>query len=180
MEWQTNPPRYGTLITTTDSEHSFFLRLEERSTFYGRQAGCQLVYPFRDDSRVPRVSFCLVFNATNIEAVIAAGGDWTTLDDLHVLVKNFSKNARLWINDSILPAASDEGIDCCGRVYSGDVITIFQPHDDEEGECLRFVCEFAIGEGKKRRERSFVKEATIVRRPQARADLSGLQQSTDS
>jgi serine/threonine protein kinase len=182
LEWQTNPPRYGTLITTIDSEHSFFLRLEERSIVYGRQAGCQLIYPFRDDSRVPRVSFCLVFNASNIEAVIAAGGDWTTLDDLHVLIKNFSKNARLWINDSVLPSASDEGIDCCGRVYTGDVITIFQPHDGEDGECMRFVCNFFVGEGRNRRERSFVKEVTIVRRTQTRGDLSGLgvQQSTDS
>jgi serine/threonine protein kinase len=164
LQWSLNRPKYGTLISTMDSAQSYFLGIDTRVTQYGRQSSCTLVYPHRDDRRVSRFSFVLVFNAADIEAVVAAGGDWTKLPDLHVLIKNFSKTAKLWVNDSAMPAMSGEGIDFCGRLYTGDVITIFQPHDGGEGECLRFVCDFFIGEGRLKRSRSFVKEATLIRK----------------
>jgi hypothetical protein len=169
MKWQTKAPLYGTLITTLDSTDAFFLSLDKRAVQYGRQPTNALVHPHNLDQRVSRVSFCLVYNAPNIDAVAAAGTDWTALDGLHVLVKNFSKRSRLWVNGDVLPVASSaqdarEEDDVCGRVYSGDVITVFQPHDGAPGECLRFVCDFFYGEARSARTEPFVKEPTKVRR----------------
>jgi serine/threonine protein kinase len=161
--WERNPPRYGTLVTTSDSKQSYHLPINKRYVQYGRFGHCTLIYPHSQDTRVSRVSFCLAFHAAAIESVEAAGGDWTTLPDLHVLIKNFSKTTRIWVNETAIEPMRDDGVDCTGRVYTGDVITVFQPPDGEEGEKLRFVCNFFYGAAKECRTERFQKQVMFFR-----------------
>jgi serine/threonine protein kinase len=139
------PARYGTMRTTRDSTAKLLLRLDDVATSWGRAGTCTHVYDDNMDRRVPKVSFVLLFHAPGSEAAAARGEDWTRLAGLHALVKNCSDSAPLWVNDRLLLARTADGRDYCARLFSGDVVTVFQ---DREGECLRFVCEFGVGESR--------------------------------
>jgi serine/threonine protein kinase len=138
------PAAYGTLRTTRDSAARLLLRLDGLATSWGRASKCTYVYPDNMDRRVPKVSFVLLFHAPGSEAAAARGEDWTALPDLHALVKNCSDSAPLWVNGRLLASKTADGRDCCARLFTGDVLTVFQ--EREGGECLRFVCEFGVGE----------------------------------
>jgi len=73
------------------------------------------------------------------------------LEDLHVLIHNFSRTAHLWINDIELPVSTGDQIGYTTRIYSGDVITVFQPGEGKGDEYLRFVCDFYLGIAKQQR-----------------------------
>ena len=147
-EFRLNPPRYGTLISTTDSKHSLFLRIDNRTTTWGRDTSNTLVHPDKQDTRIPKRAFALIHHASGIERCERQSKDWTTLPGLHVLIKCCSA-AGLWVNGTKLEDKGPQGEEYCGRVQTGDVITIFQPkrNSRQAGEVLRFVCTFYFGEG---------------------------------
>jgi hypothetical protein len=160
-----NPPKYGTLISTTDSAQAIFLRLDRRATSWGRAQSCTLVHPDNMDRRIPKVCFLIIFHAPGIEQAEASGNDWTALPELHALIKNCSDTAPLWVNDAPLYATTPAGDDYCGRLCAGDVVTVFRPHrDGEPGEALRFVCDFTVGEARKPRHVPF--DPIIAAKPQ--------------
>jgi serine/threonine protein kinase len=146
------PARCGTLRTTRDSAARLLLRLDGVATSWGRAARCTHVYPDNMDRRVPKVSFVLLFHAPGSEAAAARGEDWAALPGLFALIKNCSDSAPLWVNGRLLLARTADGRDYCARLFSGDVVTVFQ---DREGECLRFVCEFGVGESRGARSAPF-------------------------
>jgi serine/threonine protein kinase len=146
-DFKANPPRYGTLVSTADSKHTLFLRIDNRTTTWGRDPSNSLVHPDVQDTRIPKRAFGLIYNAASIERYERESKDWTTLPGLHVLIKCRS-TAGLWVNGIKLEDKGPNGEDYCGRVQTGDVITIFQPRRDtrQAGETLRFVCTFNFGD----------------------------------
>jgi serine/threonine protein kinase len=164
-EWKVTSPKYGTLITTMDSTLSNFHPLNDRWITYGRNSASKIRHPDPLDSRVSRASFVIVFNASNIEAIETAQHDWTGLQDLHVLIYNYSRTAHLWVNDVELPVLTEEQIGYTTRLYSGDVITVFQPTEGQGNEYLRFVCDFYVGTAKQKRAGPVELEMTWNRSP---------------
>jgi serine/threonine protein kinase len=170
-EFELNPPRHGTLISTEDSEMSVYLPLNNRMENWGRARNNTLVYSDINDDRIPKRAFCLVYHTIGIEAVEAAGGDWTSMPDLRVFIKSFS-NHGIWVNGVHLTPNNARGEEILGYVHSGDIITIFQDKSSSGDESnrennnfseeslgssstLRFVCDFYHGEAKQPRISDF-------------------------
>jgi hypothetical protein len=145
-----NPPRYGTLVTTTDSKHSLFLRIDNRITTWGRDPSNSLVHPERMETRIPKRAFALIHHASGIEHCERNAMDWTTLPGLQVLIKSCS-TAGLLVNGTKLDVKGPNGEETFGRVQTGDVITVFQSKGENGSECLRFVCTFYYGDAAKPR-----------------------------
>ena len=141
-----NPPAHlGMLISSTDSFTPIFWKLNKRAEAWGRASNNTLVYPDKDDTRVPKMGICLFHHAMGIEKLDREGLDWRSMPQLHTLVTTCS-SVGIWVNGVKLRDKSDNGKILCGRVYSGDVITVFASKED--GQCLRFVCKFEYGEAK--------------------------------
>jgi len=160
---QASPP-LGTLVSTADSYAPISLRIEARLTTWGRNSGCTLVHPDINDVRIATTALGFRFDAPGIDKAIAAGIDWTTLPKLHVLVKNFAKARPIWVNNVRLVGKNADGDDLCGRLHSGDIITMFRPGEahvsggsssKKDTETLKFLCNFSIGEAKEPRREPF-------------------------
>ncbi|KAK3045276.1 hypothetical protein LTS18_014137, partial [Coniosporium uncinatum] len=140
------PPRLGALVSTKDSFRRIILRLDEHVTVWGRAPDNTHVYEPGHDTRVAKKAIVIWFHAIGIEKAIKEGRDWTKLESLHTIVNTYSK-VGIWVNGVKLRAGGENGSFSFGRIYTGDVITVFQ----DGGERLKFVCEFHHGEAKERR-----------------------------
>jgi serine/threonine protein kinase len=156
---EANPP-LGTLISTMDSFRPLFHRINARATTWGRNPRCTIPHDDTQDLRIPKTSLGIRFEGPGLNAAESAGADWKDLPGLFVLVKNFSTKHPIWINETMVPPLSSEGDDLCGRLHSGDVITILQPRDDSNivprpADTLRFICDFSVGEAREPRKSEF-------------------------
>lgn len=138
------PAKLGMLISSTDSFTQIFWTLNKRIETFGRQSTNTLIYPDAEDTRIPKTAVCIYFHAQGIEKLEKEGRDWTTLPGLQTVLTTRS-HLGIWINGFQLKGASEAGYQLCGRVYTGDVITVFAR---EDGTCLRLVCKFEVGEGR--------------------------------
>jgi len=148
MELLASPGKLGMLISSTDSFRPVFWRLNSRQETWGRDPTNTLPYPDRKDVRIPKKAVCIFHHALGIEKWEKEGRDWTTMPQLHTVLTTRS-SVGIWVNGFKLKDANDAGYQLCGRVYTGDVITVFASR--ETGECLRFVCKFEHGEGRETR-----------------------------
>ena len=142
------PARLGMLISSTDSFTPILWRLNKRIETWGRGATNTLVYPDRSDIRVPKVGLCIFHHAVGIEKLDREGRDWRSMPGLHTIVATYS-SFGVWVNGVKLREKNETGNLLCGRVYSGDIITVFVSKED--GQCLKFVCKFKLGEAKNTR-----------------------------
>jgi serine/threonine protein kinase len=146
------PPRYGRLNSTTDCFKHLTLDINDRVFFWGRDFSNTHVYEDRYDTRIPKKGIAIFFHALGIEKTEEKGRDWSSLPNLHTLIKTYSRRGIL-VNGVQLKETDHDGVDLCGRVYTGDVITVFEDMRDTSGQSgsLRFVCDFYVGEAAKRR-----------------------------
>ena len=158
-------PIIGRLNTVPGSviETAHF-NLTTRHTFYGRckcaprpevdyqPVFTNYIYPHNRDDRVPKNALDLVFWRPGIETDQKNGVDWVALDDFWALIMTRT-SYRIFVNDVKLTRGTDHLN--YGKLYTGDVITIFAPTEEgaqgKEAEYLKFECEFFAGLSKPRR-----------------------------
>lgn len=140
------PPRLGKLVSTEDSFQPIVLKLDQRTTTWGRDPHNTIQYLDLKDTRIPKCCLSIWFYAPGIEKAEERSQDWTKMEGLHTYVKAHSRIGLL-INGVKLHDKNKEKKDEFGRLHSGDVITVFQ--DDKE--TLKFVCEFNHGSGRELR-----------------------------
>lgn len=154
----TRNPGRGRLVPVPGSVWNTTITLEERYTYFGRDPDSTFWYERNMDVRVPKNAMDIVWGRSGLDALIAAGTDWTEVEDLWALV-----HTRTSVYIQINGVKLTRGKDCVnyGRLHTGDVITIFGPKEGEaaEGiaaEFLKFRCEFTDGPSSKPRETPFV------------------------
>ncbi|KMP01398.1 calcium/calmodulin-dependent protein kinase type IV [Coccidioides immitis RMSCC 2394] len=135
------PTVLGKLTPVLGSITDQTIFLDSRMTSWGRGAGNTIRYPDPMDTRIPTYALELTFWAPAIESRIGAGEDWTQMSDVVTIVST-KTSKRIWINDVELQSETPDGdAYLFGKVYTGDVITIYRSRD----EFLRYRCEFFHG-----------------------------------
>jgi len=141
------PPRLGKLTSTPSSFIGVTITLTQRITTWGRNPNNTVIYPYSQDTRIPKCGLEIWFHALGIEAVERAGQDWTKMEDLHAIVRTKSSQG-IRVNGVPMKETDDQGRMCFGRLCSGDEIVVSASGD---GKMLKFVCEFFHGWSVKKR-----------------------------
>ncbi|KAK7521714.1 hypothetical protein IWZ03DRAFT_305438 [Phyllosticta citriasiana] len=147
-EFRRPKPRLGNLTPTPDSFFHTVLRLEKECVSWGRLSQCTIVFNDVNDDRVPKNAFTIWHFAPGLQDAIKANKDWTKLPGLEVQIHTNSRRG-VWVNGVHLPPPAPGKCYEFGRLYTGDVITVYE--NRKKHEVLRFVCEFFHGESAKRR-----------------------------
>jgi hypothetical protein len=146
-------PLLGKLVSVPGSAIDLTLRLESRMTSWGRGPYATVVYPDRNDTRIPAYAIEVTFWSPGIESRIAEGGDWMDIPDVMTILSTKTRKC-IWVNGVELrrapEAANGKQAIQFGKLYTDDVITIFENGD----KYLRFRCEFYHGDSAKRRPAS--------------------------
>ena len=147
------PPIFGKLTTLPHSVITTTIKLTQRLTYYGRGENCTILYPNHMDIRVPRSAFDITFWRPGLERDIAKGHDWTKDDAVQAII---STRTNRWI--IVNGVKVSRGADCWqfGRLYTGDVITVFDDQADGKAstDFFKLECSFNIGISKARRPES--------------------------
>lgn len=141
-----HPPKLGILISTTDSIAPLFLQLNGRLETWGRNRKCSIVYPNANDIRIPKLAIALTPHVAGLDKPENAKKKWSEFSDLQMALRTQS-SAGILVNGVKLASKSADGKkDLFGHVYSGDVITVYEGHDQQgQRESLKFVCRFYHG-----------------------------------
>jgi len=176
----------GSVIETTH------FNLTTRITYYGRYEEkkrtnlkegeydppfTSYVYPHNMDNRVPKNALDIVFWRPRIEDDDKKGIDWIAKDDFWALVMTRTSSC-VWVNGVKLTRGN--GQLNYGKLYTGDVITIFEPKagqpasQSRAAEYLKFECEFFAGLSKARRPEghAFTIETEVARHQENQARRS--------
>ncbi len=152
------PPVLGRLVSTSDSSLSINITLTQREVSWGRGRGNAVVYPHGHDTRVPKCAFHIIFWKDGLRQMIDRGVDWTTVPDVAAFVRTGPTNC-IRVNGVQLTSSDHRGHPY-GRLYTGDVITVFEnknkDKDKDDGsrggngklsgkEDIKFTCEFFHG-----------------------------------
>jgi hypothetical protein len=149
-------PLLGKLVSVPGSVIDLTLRLETRMTSWGRGPYATIVYPDRMDTRIPAYAIEVTFWSPGIESRIAEGIDWMDIPDVMTILSTKTRKC-IWVNGVELRRAPEaangkQGFHYFGKIYTDDVITIFENGDKDK--YLRFRCEFYHGESVGRRPAS--------------------------
>ena len=137
-------------------------------TSWGREprsrVGSNIVHTDKKDIRVPKRALQITFWAPGMEERVDRGEDWMTVPGICTIVST-STSRCIWVNDVELRAQSKEGdARLYGKIYTGDIVTIFKNQDAKEG-FLKFRVEIGYGDSARKRpesERGFqVKRETV-------------------
>lgn len=137
-------PLLGKLTSLPGSIFDLTIRLENRMTSWGRGPQATICHPDPMDTRIPAYALEVTFWAPAIESRIAAGDDWTTIPGVMAILSTKTRKC-IWVNDTELRRGEDsgrEGLQQFGKLYSGDIITIFK----HRSKFLKLQCEFYHGE----------------------------------
>lgn len=143
----TKPPKLlGRLRTIPGSILDLNLRLEDRLNSWGRGDGATIRHQDRADTRIPAYALEVTFWTPGLEVKIAQGQDWLQVPGVAAFLSTKTRGC-IWVNDVELRRVSslDHGPESSrpyGRVYTGDIITIYR----RKNEFLQFRCEFYHGE----------------------------------
>jgi serine/threonine protein kinase len=161
-------PRLGKFSTLPGSTTNTTVYLNGRMTSWGRdprsRVGSNIVHTDKNDVRVPKRALQITFWAPGMEERIERGEDWMTVPGICTIVST-STSRCIWVNDVELRAQSKEGdARLYGKIYTGDVVTIFKSQDPKEG-FLKFRVEIGYGDSARKRpetEQGFqVKRETV-------------------
>ena len=141
-------PRLGKLSPLPGSAPSATIYLGEQMTSWGRdprsRVGCNIVHADKNDVRVPKRALHITFWAPGIEERVQRGEDWMKVSGICTILSTSTSHC-IWVNDVALHAESKEGdARLYGKIYTGDIITIFQSQDAKEG-FLKFRVEIGYG-----------------------------------
>ena len=144
------PALLGTLKTTSASYASIEIPLTDRHVSWGRAPGCTIPHPDKMDTRIPKFALKITFWAPGMEKWIAKEKDWWTVEGVRTIIST-SCSKWVWVNGVELRAASEDGKAALyGKIYSGDVVTIYS---GSEGE-LSFVVDIQYGDSARARPAS--------------------------
>lgn len=132
-------PRLGRLVSTQDSFAPITLNLTKRQEIWGRLPTNTLVYPDKDDTRIPKRGIIVYFDADGIND-IPEGGDITKLPGLYAGIATES-HVGLWINGVHLAKGEPEKL-ISGRLYTGDEIRVCMG----PGGTMKFIIEIFHGD----------------------------------
>lgn len=144
------PPIFGKLTTLPHSIISTTIKLTDRLTYYGRDPSNSIVFPNNLEKRVPRHAFDIIFWRPSLERDIAKGVDWTKDESIRAII---STRTSRWILVNDIKVT--KGADCWqyGKLYTGDIITIFDdPAEGHSGaDFFKLECAFNVGVSKNKR-----------------------------
>jgi serine/threonine protein kinase len=169
----TKPPKLlGKLRSLPGSMFDLNIRLENRMTSWGRGPDATIRHPDNMDVRIPAYALEITFWAPGLERRIAEGEDWTQVPGVMAVLSTKTRKC-IWVNDTELRKGGPEGLQF-GKLYTGDIITIYKHKDN--GEFLRLRCEFYHGESAQPRpthEAGFVVRQALVGKPDSANRSSG-------
>jgi len=135
---------FGRLSPVEGSFDDTPIELTLRSTLWGRAPQCHCRYADLKDARVPKFGMKIVFYAPNIEDVERQGGDWTKVPRIRTIIAT-SATRGIKINGMRLLQESDDGKAALfGKIYTGDIITIFD--SETPGAFLKYRVEILFGD----------------------------------
>nr|POF12798.1 serine/threonine-protein kinase rad53 [Quercus suber] len=138
------PQRLGRLVSTSDSFAPITLSLTKRTEIWGRLPTNTLVYPDKNDIRIPKRGIILYFDANGIHDVPDTG-DITALPGLYAGIAT-ACHAGLFVNGVHL-GQGEPGQWLSGRIHSGDEIVVCKG----PGGTLKFIVEIFHGLSKDKR-----------------------------
>lgn len=139
-------PLLGKLTSLPGSIFDLSIRLEERMTSWGRGPHATVCYPEPMDTRIPAYALEVTFwkPGPEFQALVDRGEDWTKIPDVMAILSTKTRRC-IWVNGVELRRGPEpeewEGF-YFGKLYTGDVITVYQHRD----RYLKFRCEFYLGE----------------------------------
>ncbi|KAI5301693.1 hypothetical protein KEM56_001456, partial [Ascosphaera pollenicola] len=144
------PPPYaelGKLIPMHVSLTPRSIPLHDRLTSWGRGLNTTVRYPDLYDYRIPKYALEIAFWAPGIESQIERGIAWKTVPGICTILGTRA-SGTIYVNGVELRKENKRGdARCFGKIYSGDIITIFK-----DRKCfLAFRCVFFLGEGRMKR-----------------------------
>ena len=139
------PKRFGKLSSTSDSYVSINIPLEQCDTFWGRDRACNVRYADAQDTRIPKWALKVWFWAEGLDRFVKSGGEWSTYPGIYTIIAT-SATKGIFVNGVKLPQRSEDGrAGLYGRLYRGDVITIYEQKGDEN--VLKFNVDIHFGSG---------------------------------
>lgn len=146
------PRRFGKLISTPDSYTNITVPLEQCDTFWGRHQTCNVRYHDVHDTRIPKWALKVWFWAEGLDQHRKDGGDWTEFPNIYTIIAT-SASKGVVVNGVRLAQTSEDGEAALyGKLYRGDVVTIYQQNGDPN--VLKFNVEILFGQGAKTRPES--------------------------
>ncbi len=139
------PRRFGKLTSTPASYVAVSIPLEQCDTFWGRDRACNVRYPNPRDTRIPKWALKVLFWAEGLDSFVKSGGDWTNYPGICTIIAT-SASKGILVNGVKLTQRSADGLaGLYGRLYRGDVITIYE----QNGDCnvLKFDVDILFGAG---------------------------------
>jgi hypothetical protein len=136
---------------------------EDRLMSWGRGLDCTVQYPDRKDTRVPKMAIKLMFWAPGVENFVDSGGDWKAFPGVQTLISTSASGFILINNVELRKDAPDGGAALFGKVYTGDIITIYE--EPNNGAFLKFEIEVLFGDSARRRpetEKGFQVQKEVV------------------
>ena len=136
----------GVLTPLPGSFNQDRLILNKRMTMWGRAPDSTHVYHDNTDVRVPKQGIDIYFWSSEIGSIPAKDVDLRELDGVYAVIMTRSRNG-IKINNVRLSKSPDEGPFKLGKLFTGDIIEVF---DDGES-FLKYRCDFNLGESAKER-----------------------------
>lgn len=135
------PPRLGKLTSVPGSFADVTLKLEKRITSWGRAPENTIVYPQNFELRIPKQAIDIMWWGPSMPSFIERGGDWMEVENSWAIILSRATTFIL-VNGVRLRYLTPNGDAALfGKLYTGDIITIFQ----DDNSHLRFKCEFFHG-----------------------------------
>lgn len=147
------PPRqFGKLTSTSDSYTCINIPLERYDTFWGRDRACNVRYPDALDTRIPKWALKVWFWSEGLDGFVKSGGDWTSYPGIYTIIATSATNGILVNGMKLSQTSEDKKAGLYGRLYRGDVVTIYQQNED--ANVLKFDVDILFGQGARSRPES--------------------------
>lgn len=153
---------FGKLVPVPGSFDMKTILLEERCTLWGRAPLCDIQYNDTQDTRVPIFGLKIIFHPSDQMNADLQPKDWTQIPGIRTSVAT-SATRGISINGCRLHAKTPDGQNACyGRIYSGDIITIYDSTENssvKEPSFLKYEVEILFGDSARKRpenEKPFV------------------------
>ena len=132
----------GKLISTPQSLLALTIQLNQRENSWGRGGNNTIIFPNGQDTRVPKYAFDILFWRSGLPALIEQGVAWTEVANVTAVIRSRASRP-ISVNGVPLINRQQTGDMAYGRLYSGDVLTIWE--DKDSAKEISLVCEFYLG-----------------------------------
>ena len=135
-------PVLGKLISTPQSLLALTIQLNQRENSWGRGGNNTIIFPNGQDTRVPKYAFDILFWRSGLPALIEKGVAWTEVANVTAIIRSRASRP-ISVNGVPLINRQQTGDMAYGRLYTGDVLTIWE--DKDSAKEISLVCEFYLG-----------------------------------